>query len=540
MKKRDILFILCLIIASCYVNAEPTITVLSVDNIKATTVKFRGSIQNLGTKMPTIAKRGFVYAPVNNPMQGDTITYQETAAKKNEIYSREIVNFDDFLQPGTQYWVKAFITFKAKNSDTEFVYSDKFYFSTISPINDYSTAEPVESVSLTTASLKGTIDSAGNSFELVDCGFVYSKSPNPTLGLTGTEYTRSTFNSNKVYPKIITSELINLEASSTYYYRIWTINKYTNKYSDTAYSPQKSFITLHACGLVPTNLDTVYVKTDEVGLKWKAQEGQTKFEIEYDLSGHTLGEGNKVIVENNNIILKNLESNRSYTSYVRAVCPDMNSEWSLMRPFHTLPALCEKVLGLHLDNVTHITAKISWSPGQEGEHQWEVAFANKKDPYPNKSFLVKDNPVFLPAGLIINNEYKVKVRTVCDISFDTVVNDPVTGNPVDTVMDSTVYGLWSEDLIFSTASSSLQSDMSVEENISIFPNPASDVINFFYRGNLNDIQKIEIYSLLGSLVYVSNTLPKELHTSTLGSGTFIVHITTSNGIKAEKIIIKKQ
>ncbi len=527
-----------MVVTSSYADSDPSVTVTSVENIQATTAKFWASIQNLGSKMAKIKKRGFIIAPVNSQL-GDTLKYQENAAKKNEMYSFEIAEYADYLRPGTQYWVQAFMTFKESNtSDTEFVYSAKYNFSTANPINDFSTADFAESVSLTSASLKGSIDSAGNATELLDCGFVYSKSSNPILDAPGTEYTRSTFNSNKLYPKTITSELINLEASTTYYYKVWTINKYTETFRDTAYSEQKSFTTLHACGSVPTGLDTVYVSTDEVKLKWEAQEGQTKFQVEYGLSGHIVGEGDTITVEATDIVLQDLESNRSYTSYVRAVCPDKTSEWSMMRPFHTKSALCEKVLGLHLDHATHVTAEIVWSPGQEGEHQWEVLFARSNDSYPTTSFIVNDNPSYFPIGLSKNTEYKVKVRTICTISYDTVQLDEITGDSVTVTLDSTTYSLWSDDLIFSTTESSLEENISSNEKVLIFPNPADKQINFSYNANKRNIKRIDIYSELGTLVYTNDKLPEELDVSALDRGTYIIQITTTNDIQTNKIVIK--
>lgn len=539
MKRMSILFVLGLMGLMSVSWAQPSIEVFSVENISATKAKFRGNIQNLGSKMAEIRKRGFIIAPVNNYSAGDTIKYEETANKKNEMYTYEITNMSQYLRPGTDYWVQAYMNFKKTGSDTEWVYSEKYEFTTASPINDYSTVNYVDNASLTTATLKGTIDSAGNADILFDCGFVYSTQPNPTINSENSEYTRSTFNDNNIYPKSISSDIIELEASTTYYYRIWTINKYTNTYYDTAYSAQKSFTTQHACGAIPKKLDTVYVHTDEVELKWEAQEGQTKFEVEYGFSGHTIGEGDTVIVEGTHVVLDSLESNRSYTSYVRAICPDKNSEWSDMRPFHTQAALCEKVMGLHLDNATTITAKVSWTAGKTGDNRWEVLFARNDDSYPSQPFTVYDKPIYFPVGLTLNTEYKLKVRTVCTITYDTteiIMLDDGTFDTIETTADSLTYGLWSNDLVFTTAPSSLEEGFEIDYCVSVFPNPAEDVI--YFKGKPQNIDKIEIYSAMGTLVYQSSVLPEQLSTKAIGSGTFIIHIYTQKGVQTEKIIVK--
>ncbi len=537
MKRISIFFVLFCSTIIVGLQAQ-TVTINSIENITPTTVKVKGEIANLGSRVAEIKRRGFFIAPLNNPTAGDTIRYDTVAPKKNETYSYELYKYEDYLNPNTDYWVQAFITFKKTGQDTEYVYSIKDTFTTAAPINDYSSTGYVDNLSLTTATLKGSIDSMGNASVLHDVGFVYSKTSNPTLNAPGAEYTRSTFNSNKVYPKAISSDLINLDASTMYYYRVWVINKYNENYYDTTYSTQKSFTTLHACNNVPIGLDTVYVHTDEVELTWQAGEGQTLFQVEYGFSGHTVGEGDTITVEGTSVVLSDLESNRSYTSYVRAVCPDMNSEWSNMRPFHTRAALCEKVMGLHLDNATHVTAKLEWTPGKDGDNQWEVLFATKNQSYGGTPFVVKDYPIFAPAGLSENTEYKIKVRTVCTITYETTEIDPNTGDEVVVTKDSVARSLWSEDYEFITAKSALTEGEEINYYVSVFPNPASDVINFSMQGDRRRITKTEIYSTLGTLVYSSDTMPEQLDVSNFESGTYIIHITSSKGTQVEKIFIK--
>ncbi|MBR1626640.1 MAG: T9SS type A sorting domain-containing protein [Bacteroidales bacterium] len=538
MKKIIILFVLSLVGFISVSYADPSVSVISVDNITATKARFRGNIQQLGNRINDIKTRGFLIIRNNGSSSSDTVKFIENAPKKNEMYSYEITEFSEYLMPGTDYVAKAFITLKKVGADTEYVYSEAFNFSTIEPINDYSTVAFADNITLSTASLKGTIDSMGNADILEDCGFVYSIAPNPTLTSANSQYLRSTFNSNKLYPKQITSELSGLNASTTYYYRIWVINRYNNNYADTSYSEQKSFVTLHACGSVPQKLDTVYVHSDKAELKWEAQEGQNEFEFEYGFSGHVLGEGKIIKVSTTHITLDSLESNRSYTCYVRAVCPDKNSEWSMMRPFHTLSALCEKVSGLHVDHATHITAKIDWASSQEDQTTWEVLFARNDDIYPSKPFVVTGKPTYFPVGLTINTEYKVKVRTLCTIRYDTIEIDSETGDTIPVIADSNTYSVWSDELVFRTAASSLEEGEEIHYDVAIFPNPADGIINFSSSNDGKNVDKIEIYSLLGTLVYSNNRLPETLDTSVLGKGTFIIHITTRRGLQSEKIIIK--
>ncbi len=538
MKKQSFIFLLSLLVSVFILNAQPSVTIVSVDNITATKARFRGNIQQLGNRINDIKTRGFIIAKVGANSSADTLKYSENAPKRNEIYSYEITDYQAYLDPKTDYSVKAFITLKKSSSDTEYVYSEASTFKTADPIGDHSTVALCDNVTLSSASLKGTIESAGNSEALEDCGFVYSTTQHPTLTSTNATYVQSTFNPNRLYPKQITTELYPLLSSTTYYYRIWVINRYNDHYVDTTYSEQKSFTTLHACGAIPQKLDTVVVEANSAELQWEAQEGQVKFEVEYGFSGHKLGEGTIVEVEDTRIVLDDLESNRSYTSYVRAVCDDRTSGWSNMRPFHTKAALCEKVMGLHVDHATHVTAKIEWTAGQVSQNKWEVLFARNDGVYPATPFVVENNPVYFPIGLTINTEYKVKVRAVCTIYYDSTVVDTTTGDSITTTTDSTAYGEWSDDLIFRTASSSLEEGSEINHNVTVFPNPTTNLINFIPKGKAIDMKKIEIYSELGTLVYTNNILPSQIDLSAFGSGTFIIHIITNKGIQVEKVTVK--
>lgn len=72
-----------------------------------------------------------------------------------------------------------------------------------------------------------------------------------------------------------------------------------------------------------------------------------------------------------------------------------------------------------------------------------------------------------------------------------------------------------------------------ETNVRIFPNPATDYINV--EGN--DVKSIEIYSLAGALV-AAEKAETTLNVSNLAKGTYLVKVTTVDGVKVEKMIKK--
>jgi len=69
-------------------------------------------------------------------------------------------------------------------------------------------------------------------------------------------------------------------------------------------------------------------------------------------------------------------------------------------------------------------------------------------------------------------------------------------------------------------------------NISVYPNPVTDVLNI----NGEDIEKIEVYDINGRLVIQSNSI--SISTNNLNAGIYIVKIITANGISSHKVVKK--
>mgnify|MGYP000045588676 CR=1 FL=1 len=78
---------------------------------------------------------------------------------------------------------------------------------------------------------------------------------------------------------------------------------------------------------------------------------------------------------------------------------------------------------------------------------------------------------------------------------------------------------------------------SVLENISIYPNPATTVLNIENAEN----SSIEVYNMLGQSLYSKNniSLSEQVGVSHLSQGTYFVKITNGNAIKTSKFIVTK-
>ena len=72
-----------------------------------------------------------------------------------------------------------------------------------------------------------------------------------------------------------------------------------------------------------------------------------------------------------------------------------------------------------------------------------------------------------------------------------------------------------------------------EPVVTIYPNPATDYVNVEGEG----VEAIEVYSLAGALV-ASEKAESSINVSNLAKGTYLVKVSTVNGVKVEKLIKK--
>ncbi len=71
-------------------------------------------------------------------------------------------------------------------------------------------------------------------------------------------------------------------------------------------------------------------------------------------------------------------------------------------------------------------------------------------------------------------------------------------------------------------------------NFSVYPNPATNVINI---NALTQLTKVEIYSLLGTKVFETSKT-KQIDISSLSAGVYIINAHTKNAKASAKIVIK--
>jgi Secretion system C-terminal sorting domain/Domain of unknown function DUF11 len=79
----------------------------------------------------------------------------------------------------------------------------------------------------------------------------------------------------------------------------------------------------------------------------------------------------------------------------------------------------------------------------------------------------------------------------------------------------------------------LSNDQFDNENVSVYPNPVSDVV---YFKTIEEVSKVEIYDMSGRILSSNSILENKLDVNNLQSGNYILKIYTQNGIVTNKII----
>ncbi|MFA6933420.1 MAG: T9SS type A sorting domain-containing protein, partial [Bacteroidales bacterium] len=88
----------------------------------------------------------------------------------------------------------------------------------------------------------------------------------------------------------------------------------------------------------------------------------------------------------------------------------------------------------------------------------------------------------------------------------------------------------------------LQNNEFADENlITIYPNPASDIINLEINNTTKEVLNLNIYNIMGSLVKTETTAVNnnQINISDLNNGIYLIEIKSKDLITKQKLIIQK-
>lgn len=213
-----------------------------------------------------------------------------------------------------------------------------------------------------------------------------------------------------------------------------------------------------------------------------------------------------------------------YTNYASVICLGTENDLFVggsgyavtVHYTQTVPTTCEVPSGLFTNNITTTKARLNWTLEPDAI-QYEVWYKKTTAVNWKKKFVPGINNKINLKNLTCNTNYVWKIRTVCDI---------VSGFSADQ---------------FFTTSPCREEDVVLEDNISIYPNPAFDKVHI-YAGDLN-VTGIKISDMTGKILlsstYEINEEIISLNLNDLPSGSYIISIQSTNTVINKQIVIIK-
>ncbi|MBW8244320.1 fibronectin type III domain-containing protein [Muricauda oceani] len=86
----------------------------------------------------------------------------------------------------------------------------------------------------------------------------------------------------------------------------------------------------------PITLSIDAIGSDYINLSWSTEGDYSEYDMEYGLTGFTIGQGTRIQAGTTSVELQNLAPNSEYDVYVRGVCSNSKGEWTIGSTFITL------------------------------------------------------------------------------------------------------------------------------------------------------------------------------------------------------------
>ncbi|WP_162984946.1 T9SS type A sorting domain-containing protein [Mesonia aquimarina] len=199
-----------------------------------------------------------------------------------------------------------------------------------------------------------------------------------------------------------------------------------------------------------------------------------------------------------------MSSSTPYDVYVRSICSSSESNWVGPFSFTTLAEPCLDPSNLTSSNITENSADLTWTENGTAD-EWEIEYGLSGFTLGNGTTVLDDDGTLgeTISSLDQDTPYDYYVRSLCD------VNESLWVGP----SSFTTLFLGVEDRLFS--------------NFSFYPNP---VKNKIFVNNDQKIQQVEIFNLLGQLVFVEKPSSKSfiLDLEMLKSDFYLLKVTQND------------
>ena len=188
----------------------------------------------------------------------------------------------------------------------------------------------------------------------------------------------------------------------------------------SSWSLVSSFKTLVSC-FAPTSLNVPSVTDNSADLDWTDSNGATEWEVEYGLSGFSLGTGTKVgTTSNPPFTVNGLTDDTDYEWYVRAVCAiGDTSAWSAVSSFKTdtVVITCFAPSNLDTNVVAPSSISMRWTDNNTPlASEWEIQYGLSGFVLGSGTSVIATSSANTTiGGLQVNTTYDIYVRAICAV-----------------------------------------------------------------------------------------------------------------------------
>ncbi|MCR4826540.1 MAG: fibronectin type III domain-containing protein [Bacteroidales bacterium] len=252
-----------------------------------------------------------------------------------------------------------------------------------------------------------------------------------------------------------------------------------------------------------TNPDNVTISAK--GFEWKATSGGSYTQIAGTGTGNTFTAN-----------LTGLTANTGYT-YKAFITYNGTTVYGTEMTFTTLPEgtpePCETPTNLHASDVDAHSITIGWN-ANANVSSWNIRYRIENGSWNSAT---SNTNTYVMSGLAAETLYEIEAQANCG-----------NGNLSE----------WCEPIHISTTYDGI--DSWLENSVSLYPNPANDVVNV--ECTMNNVQclGIEVFDVFGKLINTVNVTENttRINVSGLANGIYFVRVTTDQGV-ATKTFVKK-